>query len=138
VNHVPLPNNAAAQVAAVTDGAVHAGPLVGIPQLLRDLGRDPASVFAADWLLRPLPGADPAFGKSAMSAIAQLPTSCYATPSCRSPRSPFGSGTPTPQPSPALHPRLSPLERVYPGCMARCIPKDLSPAPSPWRKLNLS
>jgi AraC-like DNA-binding protein len=47
VNQVPLPENAAVQVAAVTDGAVRAGPLVGIPQLLRDLGRDPAPVFAA-------------------------------------------------------------------------------------------
>jgi len=46
MNHVPLPENAAAQVAAVSDGAVRAGPLVGIPQLLRDLDRDPAPVFA--------------------------------------------------------------------------------------------
>jgi hypothetical protein len=47
VNHVPLPKNAAAQAAAVTDGAVRAGPLAGIPHLLRDLGRDPTAVFAA-------------------------------------------------------------------------------------------
>ncbi len=36
-----------AQVAAVTEGAVRAGPLIGIPRLLRRLGRDPAVVFAA-------------------------------------------------------------------------------------------
>ena len=47
MNHEPRPKNIPAQVAAVTDGAVRAGPLVGIPQLLRDLGRDPSAVFAA-------------------------------------------------------------------------------------------
>ena len=42
-----LPPNAEAQVAAIADGAVRAGPLTGIPQLLRDLGQDPAVVFAS-------------------------------------------------------------------------------------------
>jgi AraC-like DNA-binding protein len=47
VKHVSLPQEAGAQVAAVSDGALRAGPLVGIPQLLRDLGQDPTAVFAA-------------------------------------------------------------------------------------------
>jgi AraC-like DNA-binding protein len=47
VNHVSLPPDAAAQVAAVGDGAVRAGPLSGVPQLLRDLGREPAPVYVA-------------------------------------------------------------------------------------------
>jgi AraC-like DNA-binding protein len=47
VKHVSLPQDAAAQIAAVRDGAVRAGPLVGIPQLLRDLVREPTAVFVA-------------------------------------------------------------------------------------------
>jgi hypothetical protein len=47
VKHVSLPQEAGAQVAAVSDGALRAGPFVGIPQLLRDLGQDPTAVFAA-------------------------------------------------------------------------------------------
>lgn len=50
-----LPAKVTAQAAVVTDGAVRAGPLAGIPQLLRDLGQDPAAVFAAaDFDLRVL------------------------------------------------------------------------------------
>lgn len=36
-----------AEDGAVIDGAVRAGPLLGIPQLLRDFGKDPAAVFAS-------------------------------------------------------------------------------------------
>ena len=43
------------QAAAVSDGCVRAAPLAGIPGLLRDLGQDPAAVFAEvgvdPWLL---------------------------------------------------------------------------------------
>ena len=42
-----LPPQALAQLAAVTDGAIRVGPLLGIPALLRDLGQDPDPVFAA-------------------------------------------------------------------------------------------
>ncbi|MGE5152930.1 MAG: hypothetical protein ACM3ST_02840 [Bdellovibrio bacteriovorus] len=36
-----LPPKALAQLAAVTDGAVRLGPLLGIPALLRELDQDP-------------------------------------------------------------------------------------------------
>jgi hypothetical protein len=42
-----LPPEALAQLAAVTDGAVRLGPLLGIPALLRELGQDSDRVFAA-------------------------------------------------------------------------------------------
>jgi AraC-like DNA-binding protein len=40
-----LPPQALVQLAAVTDGAIRTGPLLGIPGLLRELGQDPAAVF---------------------------------------------------------------------------------------------
>ena len=40
-----LPPRALVQLAAVTDGAIRVGPLLGIPALLRELGQDPAAVF---------------------------------------------------------------------------------------------
>jgi len=40
-----LPPRALAQLAAVTDGTLRVGPLTGIPQLLRELGRDPDMIF---------------------------------------------------------------------------------------------
>ena len=42
-----LPPQAFAQVAAVRDGQVRVGPLVGVPRLLSGLGRDPATVIRA-------------------------------------------------------------------------------------------
>ncbi|MFZ0790731.1 MAG: AraC family transcriptional regulator [Chromatiaceae bacterium] len=47
MNTAQLPPQALAQLAAVTDGALRVGPLLGIPALLRDLGQDPHPVFAA-------------------------------------------------------------------------------------------
>lgn len=46
MKHVTLPSKVHAQLAAVMDGAVRVGPLMGIPHLLQDLGQDPAAVFA--------------------------------------------------------------------------------------------
>ena len=40
-----LPARALARLAAVTDGAVRAGPLLGIPSLLRELGQDPDAIL---------------------------------------------------------------------------------------------
>lgn len=40
-----LPPEALAQLAAVTDGAIRIGPLLGLPALLRDLGQDPAVLY---------------------------------------------------------------------------------------------
>jgi AraC-like DNA-binding protein len=47
VNQASLPKNPTLQLAPVVEGAVRAGPLLGIPQLLRSLGGNPAGVFAA-------------------------------------------------------------------------------------------
>jgi AraC-like DNA-binding protein len=47
MNRAPLPPEALAQLASVTDGAVRAGPVLGVPGLLRELGQDPDAVFAA-------------------------------------------------------------------------------------------
>lgn len=40
-------HSAAGQSAAITDGALRAGPLTAVPSLLRELGQDPGAVFAA-------------------------------------------------------------------------------------------
>ncbi|MCP5164563.1 MAG: AraC family transcriptional regulator [Pseudomonadales bacterium] len=40
-------HRAAGQSAAITDGALRAGPLTAVPSLLRELGQDPEAVFAA-------------------------------------------------------------------------------------------
>ncbi|UHD17245.1 AraC family transcriptional regulator [Thiocapsa bogorovii] len=45
-----LPPAALAQLAAVTDGHFRAGPLLGIPQLLRSMGQDPDAVIHASGL----------------------------------------------------------------------------------------
>jgi AraC-like DNA-binding protein len=47
VNQVQIPPPAAAQLTTVRDGTVRAGPLTGIPGLLRELGQEPAAVLAA-------------------------------------------------------------------------------------------
>lgn len=46
MRRAPLSPDIAAQSAAITDGALRAGPFMAIPSLLREFGKDPGAVFA--------------------------------------------------------------------------------------------
>jgi hypothetical protein len=180
-----LPPEAAAQLAAVSDGALRAGPLAGIPQLLRDLGQDPTAVFAAaDFDLHVLEHLE---NTVSFTAVGRLLDTCVEATACphfglligqRVGIEGLGLVGLLAQHSPTLkqalrnivlhlhlhdrgavptlsvghsearlgyiiyqpgvtataqiYPCLSPLERVHPGCMARCAPRGLSSTRSPW------
>jgi len=80
VNQASLPKAATAQVSAVIDGAVRAGPLVAIPQLLRDLGQDPTAVFsAADFDLRVLEDSE---NTVSFTAVGRLLDTCVEATAC--------------------------------------------------------
>jgi AraC-like DNA-binding protein len=80
VYQASLPVKVTAQAAAITDGAVRAEPLAGIPQLLRDLGQDSTAVFAAaDFDLRVLE--DPE-NTASFTAVGRLLDTCVQATDC--------------------------------------------------------
>lgn len=79
-NPAPLPENAAKQIAAVSDCAVRARPVVGAAGLLRELGRDPSAVFAAAGLDAKL--LDDPEGVVPFAAVGRLLETCADAAGC--------------------------------------------------------
>jgi len=75
-----LPPAIRAQLAAVLDGAIRLGPLMGVPSLLRELGQDPQPVFASAGVDLSL--CDDPENTIAFTAAGRLLAACVAATAC--------------------------------------------------------
>jgi hypothetical protein len=99
VKQASLPSEVASRLAAVPGGSVRTGPLVDIPRLLRDLGRDPTAVFAAARCDPRL--LDDPESTASLSVVSQLLDTCMDATDCPDFGLLPGSSAATPPPLPA-------------------------------------